>query len=419
MKYWLLAALLANLALFLVEFHSDAFESALTEDIENDRQKKPETYSSQDNGASDQIRLANRPVLFTGNSSEEAKKNESPRKVEQPVFQDNIPALDAKGLPWALGLSSTSGQPEFPTLVNSETDAANEKPVSSIPLSSPIVQTPTPTATDTLEFSEATINVQLARVESTPPPLLSAPPVSEKSESGEKTIAPPTAPENPQKSSLTETAQLGHSVEKSHKVENLTAPSSRPEGQYVKNKNGKHNSSAKEIPPPPQISHKQDNVLTACYMAGPVKHVETFNSLLREFRPQLTELVMSPTQGRKKRNHNSYVVYYPAPASMEESLLTATNLKNNHGIKDLYVINDGEIKGAISLGVFSNERNAESAKSKFEQKGLQVRIKPRFPIESAYKVRMRWTAQQEHIAEQLVDALAQSYPDTKRITSCE
>lgn len=419
MKYWLLAALLANLALFLVEFHSDAFESALTEDIENDRQNKPETYSSQDNGASDQIRLANRPVLFTGNSSEEAKKNESPRKVEQPVLQDNIPAPEAKGLPWSLGLNSTSGQPAFPTLVNSETDAANEKPVSSIPLSSPIVQIPAQTATDTLEFSQASINVQLARVEPTPPPPSSVPPVSEKGESGEKTIAHPTAPENPRKSVLAETAQPAHSVEKTNKVENLPAHSPSIEAQPAKNKNGKPDSSAKEIPPPPQISHKQDNVLTACYMSGPVKHVETLTTLLREFRPQLTELVMSPAQDRKKRNHNSYVVYYPAPASMEASFLTAANLKNNHGIKDLYVINDGEIKGAISLGVFSNEKNAESAKSKFEQKGLQVRIKPRFPIENTYKVRMRWTAQQERIAEQLVDALSQSYPDTKRITSCE
>jgi hypothetical protein len=389
MKYWLLAALLANLALFLVEYHSDAFESSLTENIENDRQKKPETYSSQDNGASAQIRLANRP----GNLSEEAKKNEAPPKVEPPVLPDNIPALDAKGLPWSLGLNSTSGQPAFPTLVNSETDVANENPVSSIPLSSSTGQAPTQTSTETLEFSPATINVQLARVEPTPPvspsSTTSAPPLSEKSESGEK----------------------------SNKVENLPAHSPSVEAQPAKN--GRHDFSAKEIPSPPQTSHKQNNVLTTCYMAGPVKHVATLNTLLREFRTQLTELAMSPAQGRKKRNHNSYVVYYPAPASMEESFLTAANLKNNHGIKDLYVINDGEIKGAISLGVFSNERNAESAKSKFEQKGLQVRIKPRFPIEAAYKVRMRWTAQQEHIAEQLVDALTQSYPDTKRITSCE
>lgn len=419
MKYWLLMALLANLALFLVEFHAGAFESALTEDIEEGRRKKPGTYSNQDNGPSAQLRAVTPPVLFTGNSSGEAKKNEAPRTVEQPGLQDNIPALDAKGLPSLLSLNSTPSQTGTPTPINGEAEADREKLVALLPFSSPVVQTPAQASTETLALSQTPINVQLARVAPTPPPSPSVPPVSEKSESGDKTVEIPTVPENLQKSGLTETAQPAHSVEKSDKVENLPAHSPGIEAQSAKSKNGKHDSSAKEIPPPPQTLHKQDNVLTACYMAGPIINAATLNTVLREFRPQLTELVMSPTQGRKKRNHNTYIVYYPAPASMEESFLTAADLKIHHGIKDLYVISDGEIKGAISLGVFSNEQNAESAKSKFEQKGLQVRIKPRFPIESAYKVRMRWTAQQEHSAEQLVDALSQSYPDTKRITSCE
>ena len=160
--------------------------------------------------------------------------------------------------------------------------------------------------------------------------------------------------------------------------------------------------------------------MTACYMAGPIKDAAVLNALLTQFRPQLTELAMSfPNPASKTRKHNAYTVYYPAPPSMEESLTTATLLKKKYGIKDLQVFRDGEMKGAIALGVYSNERNALSAKSQFEQKGLQVQIKPRFPVESAYKVRMRWTEQQEKTAEQLVDALSETYPDTQRISNCE
>jgi hypothetical protein len=422
MKYWLLAALLANLALFLVEFHSGVFEPGAMDYAENGPQKKQGTDSSKKHDTSDPIHLVVPSDRVTGNLSEEAKKNAALQKVEQPVLQGDMSALEDKSSPLSWEVNLTPNQTGASVFVNREADAVKEKPVPSPAFPSPVAQPPAQTAAKTLMFSPDTHQAQSARVAPTlpvSPSTASSLPAERKSESREKAIETPSAAQTSQKDGLIETAQPARAPDKSGKVEKLTAPAPKAETQHEKNKNGKSASAVKEIPQPQQTSSKQDNVKTSCYLAGPIAHVETLTTLLREFRPRLTELLMSPTQGRKTRRHATYVVYYPALPSMEESFSKAATLKNSLGIKELYVIGDGDLKGAISLGVFHNERNAESAKSKFAQKGLQVQIKPRVPVENAYKVRMRWTAQQENTAKQLENALLQNYLDTKQIQSCE
>jgi hypothetical protein len=372
MKYWLLAALSANLALLLIEYRAGVFESGLADSAENGSQHRP--------------------------------------------------AREDKVSPSAWEPAPAHTQTGRPMPIIREKEAAGQ-PFTSLPLfSSTAAQVSAQTPAETLAFSPDSIQAPAAPAEpASPVPSATASnaPLPDQSEAAEKTLEIPRASDNPQKSGPTETVQPLPALQQPAQAENLTATSPKAEAKPAKNKNGKTGSSAKEIPLPQQTSAPQDKVMTSCYLAGPIKQVDTLATLLREFRPRLAEVVMSPTQGRKTRHRNSYVVYSPAPASMEESFSSAAALKNNLGIKDLYVIEDGDMKGAISLGVFRDERNAESAKNKFEQKGLQVRIKPRVPAESAYKVRMRWTPLQEETARQLEDALSRSYPDTKRINSCE
>jgi hypothetical protein len=390
MKYWLSAVLLANIALLLVEFHSGAFESFLMEEA-SDLRKERETYSSKHPDASGGSGRADTPVSFAEKSSEDLNPHHEARpKIEQTPPQDTISIPDAPALPSSSNLIQTPVQTGTPPLGSGSADAPGNKPLAAVGFPQPAEPPPAqPPASP--EPSKAPIAIQstekgsAAPSTSAPIPLIPA---------AEKNVS--AAPEIPQKNGKSETP-----------------------AQSAKNKNAGNESLAKETHPSSPLPHSLDKVLTACYMAGPANSVEALNALLSQFRPQLTELAMSPAQAEKVRKGNRFVVYYPAPPSMEESLLTATTLKNTYGLKDLQVIRDGEMKGAISLGVFSSQRNAEWAKSKFEQQGLQVRIKPRFPTGNAYKVRMRWTTQQEPIAERLVDALTQSYPDTQRISSCE
>ncbi|MBL1265149.1 hypothetical protein [Candidatus Methylomicrobium oryzae] len=405
MKYWLSAVLLANIALLLVEFHSGAFESFLMEEA-SDLRKERETYSSKHPDASGGSGRADTPVSFAEKSSEDLNPHHEARpKIEQTPPQDTISIPDAPAVPSSSNLIQTPVQTGTPPLGSGSADVPENKPLAAVGFPHPAELPPAqPPASP--EPSKAPIAIQstekgsAALFTSAPIPLIPA---------AEKNVS--AAPEIPQKNGKSGSAQPALHSEKSGKTETPA--------QSAKNKNAGNESLAKETHPPSPLPHNLDKVLTACYMAGPADSVEALNALLSQFRPQLTELAMSPAQAEKVRKGNRFVVYYPAPPSMEESLLTATTLKNTYGLKDLQVIRDGEMKGAISLGVFSSQRNAEWAKSKFEQQGLQVRIKPRFPTGNAYKVRMRWTTQQEPIAERLVDALTQSYPDTQRISSCE
>jgi hypothetical protein len=413
MKYWLLAALLANLILLLVEFHYGLFEpAASTKDIENKSPAKEMPYSSKDNNASGQTRMSNPSDFFNGSDNSKPQKNAASPRDEQPVLRNNPSVPDAAGTSLSLGLIQVPPQTRVPADISmtNNVDTVQNEPLSPASLSI----SAKPALAEMPGLSKDAIDKQPEQVEPTPP-VTEAP---EKNESAKKILETSTGLQSLQKNGLPANTQPAHAAE-SNKAESIPPHLPATETQSIKNKVAKTTSSIKEPPQSQQISPKQDKVLTACYTAGPVKNVELLNTLLRQFRPQLTELVMSPKPAWKTQNHNSYVVYYPAPPSMSESFSTATLLKTRYGIKDLQVVREGEMKGSISLGVFNNERNAESAKSKFEQKGLQVQIKPRLPTGSAYKVRMRWTEQQEDTAERLMDALSVSYPDTRRIASCE
>jgi hypothetical protein len=408
MKYWLSAALLANIALLLVEFHSGAFESALMEEANGLRR---EVYSSEHE--------ADAPVARAENSGSELQSSpEAAAEVEPSLPQDDASIADARPLPSSSSLIRTPGQTGIPPLGNEGPEVLGNEPVTSADLPPTAELPPAQSLAAIAEPSKDPIAMRSPAYGAVPGPApLPVVPAEAQNVSAKKKAETSAAPEKPQTHGTAGPAQRVPAGEQPGKAE-TSAHSSRAAAS-AKNKNAGSEAATQEPPPSPPVPNELGKVLTACYMAGPANSIEALNALLRQFRPQLTELAMSPAQAEKTRKRNRFVVYYPAPPSMEASFAAAANLKNTYGIKDLQVIRDGEMKGAIVLGVFSSQRNAESAKSTFEQQGLQVGIKPRFPAENTYKVRMRWTAQQEPVAEQLVDALTQNYPDTQRIGSCE
>jgi hypothetical protein len=168
------------------------------------------------------------------------------------------------------------------------------------------------------------------------------------------------------------------------------------------------------IPPEPASPPKPEAMHTSCYAAGRSINVEALNNLLGRYRPQLTALELTV---REKRKNGSYLVYYPPAATLEQSIATAETLRNNYGVSDLLVFRNGELKGTISLGVFSNEQRAKIAQSQLEKKGVHAKIMPRYPLEKNYFVRARWSEQQTAAAKQLSDALKKNYPAMGRTAS--
>jgi hypothetical protein len=175
---------------------------------------------------------------------------------------------------------------------------------------------------------------------------------------------------------------------------------------------------AQTAPQPPQVP-QQDNTLSTCFTTGPVENPQDLSALIARFRPQLTEVILLSNPLKKSRNRVSYLVYIPASSTMEQSHADADILKKSYGVEDLNIIRDGELKGAISLGVFNNQQNAILAQQRLEQKGVKAEVKPRLPVGAAYTIKMRWSDQQDNAALQFTDALSQNYPQFKRTASCQ
>jgi hypothetical protein len=167
---------------------------------------------------------------------------------------------------------------------------------------------------------------------------------------------------------------------------------------------------------PPVDSSKSAVMHSSCYALGIVKNVEALNAVLDRYRSQLDTVQLS---SREKRKNDSYLVYYPGGASMEESIATAEMLRSEHGVSDLLVYRSGEMKGAISLGIYSNEQRAKAAQTLLENKGVSAKIMPRYPLESSYAVRLRWNEQQEAAARKTAETLKRNYPATRKMASCE
>lgn len=73
---------------------------------------------------------------------------------------------------------------------------------------------------------------------------------------------------------------------------------------------------------------------------------------------------------------SDYQVYYPAAKTEGQSKLDKAMLHDN-GVKDVWQIPSGELKGAYSLGVFKDRERALVLKGQLAEKGVKALIKQR------------------------------------------
>lgn len=426
MRNWILAALLANMLLLAVEFHYGAFESAHAPDSKLESREKQISFpdkSKDDTGLIQAPELDQMPAQNAGLIME--NDDVSLTNVQPPLGATKLPVATEPSLAnqqathqsnpspaiteqsSALGLAPALRRAELRPEAN-RTENSNEKSTASTaPASLPTMQTTEQASAETKVIAATKEHAAfiMPHTKNTPDP--------------EKAISKNLkATEQPQPALPLQTAGKSSDIRialskpaESPPTAESPIPDNMAATDAVKSNEGAGVTTQQE----PQIP---GNMQTECYTTGPIKNADELKILLDQFRSQLTELEMSIGKTRKTRKRTSYLVYYPASATLEKSLSNADILKNNYGIRDLQVFKDGEMKGAISLGVFRSEQNALSAKNRFEQKGVQAQIKPRFPFEEVYLVRMRWTNQQA-AAEQLLDALTKRYPGMRRAKSCE
>lgn len=110
-----------------------------------------------------------------------------------------------------------------------------------------------------------------------------------------------------------------------------------------------------------------------------------------------------------------YVVNYPVPTPAKSG--ESGEFLKQHGIKNFFVINHGESKGSISLGVFKSEAHAIKAQRMFIQKGINAKIAKRYKASPAVLTQLKT----EQNRSQLLASLAKytRHPKVESLSQCE
>jgi len=118
------------------------------------------------------------------------------------------------------------------------------------------------------------------------------------------------------------------------------------------------------------------NIRMNCYEAGPFVDEQTYQAWLNQLGN-----IKSNTVNRQKHLISHYLLYYPVTepnATPEESVAKLTS----QGLNDVAVINSGEDKNKISLGLFNTEQQALIVKNQMLAKGINSEIKAQYQTET-------------------------------------
>lgn len=123
----------------------------------------------------------------------------------------------------------------------------------------------------------------------------------------------------------------------------------------------------------PAIASRQQNQSqpNKCYEAGPFSDQADLarwakDQHLKAFKPIFKESAIS----------SDFQVYYPAAKDAEQTRINTLMLKAK-GFADVWPVTDGELKGAVSLGVFNDRQRASVFKTQLAERGVKAEIRQR------------------------------------------
>ena len=113
---------------------------------------------------------------------------------------------------------------------------------------------------------------------------------------------------------------------------------------------------------------------------------------------------------------SAYVVNYPAAATFADSKKNVAALKA-HGVNSFFMINHGEFKGVISLGVFKNEARAMKAQQMLVKKGINAKVSKRYKTTATVSAQIKT----EQTRPQLLATLTKyaRHPSIELLSKCE
>ena len=126
---------------------------------------------------------------------------------------------------------------------------------------------------------------------------------------------------------------------------------------------------------------KPEPLQAACFEAGPFVDDRELQRWLRG-KP----LVFAKPFLRELSVLADYQLYLPAAKDAEQTRINKLTLRAK-GIDDVWMVPEGEIKGALSLGVFADKLKAQSFKDQLAARGIRAELRQRSKSRQALFVR--------------------------------
>ncbi len=128
-----------------------------------------------------------------------------------------------------------------------------------------------------------------------------------------------------------------------------------------------------------------DTVAAVCVEVGPFTDRRQINRWLKK---QQLDYHQAEIFLKEQQLISSYLVYFSAAETITESKQNMEMLKNK-GVADLWLFRKGPMRGAISLGLFSQKYRAEHLIRQMAEKGVEVHMSERYKTVQSPFVRLR------------------------------
>ncbi len=181
------------------------------------------------------------------------------------------------------------------------------------------------------------------------------------------TAPPATAPQDPPSEPAPHTAPA---PEPSAEAE----PSPPPAPAATTQKTAPTQAAAPELPDLTPPKPPKPATRTYCYRIGPIHNRRDLATVRARLRRTMGD--DGRTESQKVPVISGYWVFIP-PQELSQAEATARQLRRR-GIQDLYVLREGDYKGAVSLGLYSRRVTAEKRQRQLAKRGIETRLEPRY-----------------------------------------
>lgn len=165
---------------------------------------------------------------------------------------------------------------------------------------------------------------------------------------------------------------------------------------------------------PPQMPRPQAPSLRVCARVGPFENEAARNAILKRLGEAGLKAISEPPEANSVRQ---YWVLLPPADSRRRALQTLRELQARK--VDSYLIASGDMRNAISLGLFSREELARGVQEKIREAGYPAEIQPKDKPETRFWVQVIAEQPFEN-AGKLLDSLVSDQSGIKiSNTSCE